>query len=150
MRNLLHIPLYSIRLHHYIGINDYFWLVRNDYKNIVFKQITNKLSVGHLLWTYFGALKFNGSLLAKHDFSVSCDYTKLSIDMFVLLVHGKFYVTCHVIYVKICILQTQNLTLDLVTLCSHKFKIFISKLRLNLKYLTRILGLTYMDINFSM
>jgi hypothetical protein len=78
------------------------------------------------------------------------NYTKLSIDMFVLLVHRKFYITCHVIYVKIFIIQTQNLALDLVTLCSHKFKSFISKLGFNLKYLTRISGLIYMDINFSM
>ncbi len=70
--------------------------------------------------------------------------------MFVLPIHGKFYVTCHVIYVKIYIIQTQNLALDLVTLCSHKCKSFISKLRYNLKYLIRILGLTYMEINYSM
>ncbi len=70
--------------------------------------------------------------------------------MFVLLVHGKFYVTCHVIYVKIYIIQTQNLALNLVTLCSHKCKSFTSKLRYNLKYLIRILGLIYMDINYSM
>lgn len=70
--------------------------------------------------------------------------------MFVLLIHGKFYVTCHVIYVKNYIIQTQNLALDLVTLCSHKCKSYISKLRYNLKYLIGILGLIYKDINYLM
>jgi hypothetical protein len=96
-----------------------------------------------------GPWNLMGAYLPNMILMFYVNYTKLSIDVFVLLVHGKFYVTCHVIYVKIYIIQTQNLVLDLITLCSHKFKSFIPKLRFNSKYLIKKLGLIYMDIIFQ-